>query len=278
MYLTTTVSVALVLCLVGLECILLLSANTLITRVKENVAMTIVLNGDADSTTYRRMDAMLSVVPYTHSYQFISQEQALQEHIEYLGEDPTQFLGYNPLRDSYELHLKPVYVQPDSMEVIEQQLNNLPYVERVIYQKNMMEIMNHNLSEVTIFLLLIALILFFISEALIVNTVRLQIYSKRFLINTMSLVGATAWMIKKPFVRQNILMGFLASLLAIAILAGGIYYLNAHMGVVLFALTWQNIAFAAGVVMAVGILITLFASLLACGKYIRMKEDTMYTI
>lgn len=278
MYMTTTISVALVLLLVGLECVLLLSANSLVHQVRENATVEILLKQDADTAASRRLMNMLENATYCRDCRYISPEQALEEHIRYLGEDPSKFLGYNPLSASCEMHLCAAYANSDSIEVIEKQLLTLPYVEKVVYQKDLITMLNRNISELSAILLAVALLLLLISLALIGNTIRLQIYSKRFLINTMTLVGATSWMIKAPIVHRNVWMGFTAALLALLGIAGAIYYVNVHMGVLLFALTWQNIAFVAGTVIFSGVLITLFASLFATGRYIRMKADTMYEI
>lgn len=278
MYLTTTISISLVLLLVGVECVTLLSARTILHRVKEDVTMTIVLRQDADSTVVARVQAILDAVEYCSSYTYTSPEQALEEHIRYLGEDPTDFLGFNPLCGAYEIHLKDQYVHPDSMENIANQWKSLPYVHKVLYQQDLLELLSHNLNDLSLFLLAFALVLLLISEALIINTIRLQIYSKRFLIRTMDLVGATSWMIKRPFVGKNVMMGVNAALIALVVLAGVVYYVQMRMGIVLFPWTWQNLAFIAGVVMTLSISITLFTSLMVCGHYIRMKEDTVYTI
>ena len=278
MYLTTTISVAMVLFLLGLECMLLLSARSLISRVKNNVTMTIVLQDQADSLTMRRMQTTLDVMPYTQSYEYISRQQALEEHVRNLGEDPTEFLGFNPLRDAYELHLTEMYVQADSMAMIANQLQQLPYVDKIVYQKDLLAFMNRNLSEVSWLLLGLALILLIIAQALIVNTIRLQIYSKRFLIKTMTLVGATAATIKRPFVRKNVLMGLVASVIALSGLALMLYYVHFRMGIMLFPLTWLNMAILAGSVIVLGLLIVVFASIFACGRYIRMNSDQLYEI
>jgi len=278
MYLTTTISVAMVLFLVGMECVLLLSTKSLIDRVKENTAVEIVLKQEADSSSYQRMETMLAASNYCKDYRFISAEEALEEHVRYLGEDPSRFLGYNPLAASFEMHVTATYANPDSLNVIENRLQTLPYVDKVLYQKDLLAVLNRNINKLSFVLMVIAGLLLLISLVLIGNTIRLQIYSKRFLINTMTLVGATGWMIKAPILRKNMGIGFAAALLALAVVAFVVYYTQVHFGVLLFALTWQNIVFVAGAVVATGLIITLFASLFATGRYIRMKTDTMYEV
>lgn len=278
MYLTTTISVALVLFLVGLECIVLLSARNLITRVKENMALTVVLTEEADSTSLARFATMMDAAPYCHDYKLITKEQALKEHIEQLGEDPSAFLGYNPLTDAFEVYLDATYAQPDSVAMIEASIKSLPYVDEVIYQQDVVRILDRGVNEVSLVLAVVAIALLLMSLVLIVNTIRLHIYSKRFLINTMRLVGATPWVIRAPFIRRNVRMGFEAGLLALIALAGAVYYCHARMGLVLFPYTWQNITFVAVTILAGGMLIAFLASLFATDRYVRMKIDKMYEI
>ena len=278
MYITAAVSVALVLCLVGLECVLLLSAGTLMKHVKENVTITALLTDDADTTARQRFENMLAAADYCSSFRYISAEDALNEHIQTLGEDPSAFLGYNPLTASYEIHPAVLYATPDSISIVEKKLLELPYIDKVLYQKNLVKVLNSNVSQAAIALLIIAAVLLLIACVLIVNTIRLQIYSKRFLINTMTLVGATPWTIKAPFVGRYMLLGTIAALLAIGTLAGMMYYVQIRLGIVLFPLTWQNITFVAGTVILAGLLITFFSSMIATGRYIRMNINTMYEI
>ena len=278
MYITAAVSVALVLCLVGLECVLLLSAGTLMKHVKENVTITALLTDNADTTARQRFENMLAAADYCSSFRYISAEDALNEHIQTLGEDPSAFLGYNPLTASYEIHPAVLYATPDSISIVEKKLLELPYIDKVLYQKNLVKVLNSNVSQAAIALLIIAAVLLLIACVLIVNTIRLQIYSKRFLINTMTLVGATPWTIKAPFVGRYMLLGTIAALLAIGTLAGMMYYVQIRLGIVLFPLTWQNITFVAGTVILAGLLITFFSSMIATGRYIRMNINTMYEI
>jgi len=277
-YVTAAISVSLVLCLIGLEGIVLLSADSLITRMRENIAMTAVLSSDADSTKCARLETILSSGHQCSSYNYISAQQALEEHIRSLGEDPSTFLGYNPLSASYEIHPTDAYSDPDSLAVIAAQLEALPYVTEVLYPRDLADLMSSNVQDFSLILLAVALALLLVSLVLIVNTIRLQIYAKRFIINTMTLVGATSWVTRRPFVLRNMLMGFISGIVALAILSGVVYYVDFKMGVLLFPLTWQNITFVSALVLASGLLITLFASLIATGKYIRMDNNSLYEI
>ena len=278
MHFTTTISVSLVLFLIGLECVVLMSARELMRHVRENVALTVVLEEDITSDEIQRMQTLMDIAPYCLSAQFISREQALQEHIDNLGEDPQKFLGYNPLTDAFEIYLCEQYALTDSITTIEHQLRSFPYVSNVIYQQDVIKTLDHNLNEISIVLLLVALVLLVIALVLISNTIQLQVYSKRFIINTMRLVGATPWVIKWPFIRRNLLMGVEASLVACVMLALAYYYCIKRLGVMLFPLTEMNVAFLIAVVLLCGLIITFLASLAATNRYIRMKTNKLYEI
>ena len=264
-YLTSAVSVSLVLCLIGLECIILLSAGQLITRMRENMTVTAVLTDDADEAQCARLEAILNAGNQCSSYTYVSAQQALDEHIRSLGEDPSAFLGYNPLSASYEIHPSELYSHPDSLAVFAENLQALPYVSEVLYPRDLADLMSSNVHQFSLILLVVALVLLLVSMVLIVNTIRLQIYSKRSLINTMTLVGATSWVTRRPFVLRNMGMGLVSGLVALAILSGVVYYVEVKMGMLLFPLTWKNIAFVSVVVLSSGLLITLFAALIATG-------------
>jgi cell division transport system permease protein len=277
-YFISAVSVSLVLCLIGLECVLLLSAGALLTRMRENMTITAVMSQDADSTQCVRFERMLNAEAGFSSYRFVSSAEALQEHITSLGEDPSTFLGYNPLSASYEIHPSDAYSNPDSLAVLASRIESLPYITEVLYPRDLADLMNNNVHELSLILLGVALMLLFVSMVLIVNTIRLQIYAKRFIINTMTLVGATSWVTRRPFVYRNVFIGFMAGLVALALLAAMVYYVKYKMGILLFPLTWQNISLVAGVVLLSGMLITLVASLIATGRYIRMDNNSLYEI
>ena len=256
----------------------MLSAGSLITRMRENITMTAVLTSGTDSTQCARLETMLSDGERCSGYKYVSAADALEEHIRSLGEDPSAFLGFNPLSASYEIHPTNVYSDPDSLAMIASEIEALPYVSEVIYPRDLADLMSSNVHEFSLILLAVALALLLISMVLIVNTIRLQIYSKRFLLNTMTLVGATSWVTRRPFVLKNMVVGFFAGLVALAILSGVVYYVEFRMGLTLFALTWQNIAFISAIVLCSGLLITLLASLIATGRYIRMDNNSLYEI
>ena len=271
-------SISLVLFLVGLECVMLMSARELIRYVRENVVLTIVLQEETTADELTRMQRVISSAPYVLDFRYITKEEALQDHIDNLGEDPQKFLGYNPLTDAFEVHLNATYAQSDSVVQIEQQLLTLPYVNKVLYQEDVLKTLDKNLGEASLILLVIGLALLVIALVLISNTIQLQVYSKRFLINTMRLVGATPWVIKWPFIRRNILMGLEAAVVACGMLALAYYYCANRLGVLLFSLNTKNIVFLIAIIVLSGLIITFLASLAATNRYIRMKTNKLYEI
>jgi cell division transport system permease protein len=278
MHFTTTISVSLVLFLIGLECVVMMSARELVKSLRENVTLTVVLEDEATAEEITRFTELMNKAPYVLESDYISREEALQEHITNLGEDPSEFLGYNPLTDAFELRLNADYTSADSIAAIDAQLSTLPYINQILYQTDIIDILDRNITEVSFILLIIAVILLVIALVLIGNTIQLQIYSKRFLINTMRLVGATPWVIKWPFIRRNLLMGVEAALIACLMLAGVYYYCVSRVGITLFPLTNTNIAFLISAVLLCGLIITFFASLAATNRYIRMKTNKLYEI
>lgn len=278
MYVTTTVSITMVLFLVGLVAMVTLSAHRMIEQVKHNVTLTIVLSADADSAEIVRCGTVLKAAPFCHECRYISREEALAEHVRSLGDDPSQFLGYNPLLASYEVNLSAGYANADSIAKVEAQVARLPYVQQVMYQKDLVELLEHNVSQVTLVLTGLAVMLLLIAYVLIINTIRLHVYSHRFLINTMRLVGATPWVIKRPFVARSLRMGLWSALMALVLLAGLFYYVQYSMHIVLMPLTWVNIAIIAGIVLLTGEMLTLIGSLIAVNRYIRMDAERMYAI
>lgn len=277
-YLTATVSVALVLFLVGLECVLGLSARHLLTQVKESTTLTIVLSDSTSSADSLRLSSILNAAPFCKSQSYISKEEALQQHIRELGEDPTLFLGYNPIRSAIEVKVAADYVDADSLAQAVQLLSNYPFVEQVTYPRVVVGFFSQNVGTISMVLLILAAVLLLISIVLIVNTIRLTVYSRRFLIHTMKLVGATPWIIKGPIVRRSMLMGFGAAILALLMIAGVVYLAFYRFGFWLFPIQWEYICLIAAVVIAAGLLITFFSTVFAVNRYIRMKVDDLYFI
>ncbi|WP_455627661.1 cell division protein FtsX [Parabacteroides chinchillae] len=276
--LTSVISIALVLFLLGLIFLMGLLSNKLSVYVKENIAFSILLKDNQKEADIKRMQKSLDALPFIKSTEYISKEQAAKELEEELGENPETFLGFNPLQASMEVKLHSEYANPDSLKLIEKQIRTYTSVTDLLYRKDMMEMVHNNMKRVGIILLTLAVVLMCISFVLISNTIRLLIYSKRFLIHTMKLVGATPGFIRRPFVRYNVVSGIFASILAILMLTGALYYLQNELKGFIQILDVQSLLIVYAAVLGLGILLSVVATIFAVNKYLRMGVDKLYYI
>lgn len=275
---TSTISMSLVLFLIGLVTLLLFMARDMSTYVKENINLSIILNDEIGKEYATRIEKYLLSTPYAKSVEYISKEDALKDHIASLGEDPQSFLGYNPLMASLEVKLKAEYANTDSVNMIEKKLKTFESINRVVYQKDMVSLVNENIRKVSLILFGLAFILLIVSITLINNTVRLALYSNRFLINTMKLVGATHWFIRKPYIKSSVLNGILASFISLVLLVGVVYFVQYQFGISGLVIQFSTAAIITFIVILLGILLTAISSYLAVGRYLRMKTDDLYFI
>ncbi|GHT32550.1 cell division protein FtsX [Bacteroidia bacterium] len=275
---TSIISIALVLFLLGLIFLMALLGNQLSDYVKENISFSVMLKDEIREADMKRIQENLRGLPFIRETEYISKEQAAKEMKEELGEDPEMFLGFNPFQASIEVKLYSEYANADSLQVIEKRLRSYASVSEVLYRKDMMQIVNDNMKRVSVVLLTLALMLMAISFVLISNTIRLLIYSQRFLIHTMQLVGATADFIRRPFVRYNIVSGILASILAILMLIVSLYYLQSELRDFVQMLNTGMLLLVFACVFALGILLSIGATVIAVNKYLRMEVDKMYYI
>ena len=220
---TSTISTSLVLILIGLVILLSLTARVVADSVKENLTVTVVLDDDAQTAEAEQVQSALDEKYYVSCIDYISREQALQEQIESMGIDPTDFLGANPFSISMEVRVKPEYSSGDSLQWISEEIRGMKYVANVMYQKDLVESLNRNLHRASLFLLAIALLLVVISLSLINNTVRLSVFNHRFVLHTMKLVGAKWSFIRRPFLVRSFWIGIASAFIADAVILAGIY-------------------------------------------------------
>ncbi|MBQ8529696.1 MAG: permease-like cell division protein FtsX [Parabacteroides sp.] len=276
--LTSIISISLVLFLLGLIFLIGLLGNKLSVYVKENISFSIVLKDSQKEADIKKMQRTLKALPFIKSTEYISKEQAAKELEEELGENPETFLGFNPLQASIEVKLHSQYANPDSLKMIEKRIKNYTSVSDLLYRKDMMEMVNDNMKRVSLILLALAGVLMTISFVLIGNTIRLLIYSKRFLIHTMKLVGATAGFIRRPFVWYNVVSGFFASILAILMLTGALFYLQNELSGFIQLLDIKALIIAYVGILIIGISLSIVATVFAVNKYLRMDVDKLYYI
>ncbi len=276
--LTSIISIALVLFLLGLILLIGLLGNKLSAYVKENISFSIVLKDNQKEADIKQMQKSLDAKPFIKSTEYISKEQAARELEEELGENPETFLGFNPLQASVEVKLHSEYANPDSLKLIEKDIMSYTSVSDLLYRKDMMEMVHNNIARLGLILLVLAVVLMAISFVLISNTIRLLIYSKRFLIHTMRLVGATSGFIRRPFVWYNVVSGIFAALLAILLLTGALYYLQTELQGFIQILDMHILLLVYAGVLILGIVLSVIATIFAVNKYLRMRGDQMYYI
>ena len=276
--LTSVISIALVLFLLGLIFLMGLMGDTLSRFVKENITFSVVLKDNIREAEVKRMQKRLEAEPFIKSAEYISKEQASKELEEELGERPETFLGFNPLQASLEVKLNSEDANPDSLQLIEKKIKTYTNVSELLYRKDMMEIVNDNMKRIGIILLTLAVVLMIISFVLISNTIRLLIYSKRFLIHTMKLVGATPGFIRRPFMIYNMVSGLFAAILAILMLMGALYYLQQELSGFIDLLNTDALLLVFAAVLILGIMLSLIATFFAVNKYLRMGVDKLYYI
>lgn len=275
-YFTTVISIALVLFLLGSVGYLMLNAQRLSNFVKENIGFNIFLNDDVRDVEVRRLQKYLDASTYVKSTEYIGKERAAEELKELLGEDFIDFLDYNPLSSSIEVKLFAEYANPDSIKKVESIFDSFPQVKEVSYRKNLIEKVNENVNKISLVLLAFSILLLLIAIALINNTIRLSVYARRFLINTMQLVGATKSFIRHPFVITSILHGFIGAVLANGMLAGAIYILHMELGGFIGFDNIELIGILFLLVIITGVLLSFISTYFAVNKYLRLKTDQLY--
>ncbi|MBU2060874.1 cell division protein FtsX [Flavobacterium frigidarium] len=275
-YFSVVLSIFLVLFLLGLLGLFIINSNKLANDFKEKIAMTVFFENAAKDTTLVKFGKELKVAPYAKSMVYVTKEQAAKQHTDIIGEDFMTFLGENPLQNSYDIHLKADYVEKDSIAKIEAKLRENPMVSDIVYDKQLVNLVNDNIKKVSMWILIISGFLTFIAVLLINSSLRLSIHSNRFIIKTMQMVGATKAFIRKPFVTRSIKLGIMGAVLAILALIGVLLYVESKfpdlgilenkglIGIVLLA------------VFGVGILITWLSTHFATQRFLNLRTDDLY--
>ncbi len=275
---TLCISTALVLVLLGLVVFAVLTAHNLSEYVRQNIVVTLMLQDDMTPSEAQTFCSHLKTKPYINHLEYISKEQAFKEGVRTLGADPREFVGTNPFLSSIEITLKADYANNDSLSYISRELKGYPKVSEVRYQKDLIEQVNANIAKISIVLLSLAVLLTIVSFSLISNTVKLGIYSRRFSIHTMKLVGASWGFIRRPFVRQAVVIGLVAAILACAVLGGAGYLLYVYEPEILTILTPEVVVITALAVFFFGIVITAICSTVSVNRFLRMKAGDLYKI
>lgn len=277
-FITSSISTTLVLLLLGLVVFFVLTAHNLSIYVRENISFSVLISDDMKEADILKLQKKLEKEPFVKTSEYISKKQALKEQTEAMGTDPQEFLGYNPFTASLEIKLHSDYANSDSIAKIEKMIKKNTNIQDVLYRKELIDAVNENIRNISLALLGLAVVLTFISFALINNMIRLGIYSKRFLIHTMKLVGASWSFIRSPFLRSNVWSGVLAAVLADIILISAAHWAVTYEQELAQIITPQVMLLVCGSVLVFGITITWLCAYFSINKYLKMKANDLYYI
>jgi len=275
-YVTSIISITLVLFMLGLLGLIILHGRKLSDFVRENISITVLLKEDVSDDMVLNFRQRLEKSGYVKSSRYITREEAAKELTQDLGEDFVQFLGYNPLPPTIDLQLKSEYANTDSIARIEKKLVANRMVKEVVYQKSLIDEVNANIHKITLVILGFSLILLLIAVILISNTIRLSVYSRRFLIRSMQLVGATAGFIRKPFVYRGMLHGLYAGLISVALLIGTLFLVRERMPEIKNLENIQQLGIFFLIILFLGVILSGLSTFFAVRRFLRMKSDTLY--
>lgn len=275
-YISVVISIALVLFLLGCLGLLVLNAKKVADNFKEQVIVTIYLNDSAKDVEIQQLEKSLAMAEYTKSTTFVSKEAAAQTMKAETGEDFMDFVGYNPLQNSIDVSLKADYVTNETLKSITQELANKKYIEEIRYDTNLVELMNDNVRKITFWVLVVSALFTLIAVLLINSSIRLAVYSKRFIIKTMQMVGATKSFIRKPFVLKNMQLGIIGALIAMAGMGIVLYYLNNTFPELGFTQNRLLLVVLFASILVVGAAITWLSTFIATQRFLNLKTDQLY--
>jgi cell division transport system permease protein len=275
-YFSVVLSVFLVLFLLGLLGLFIINSRRLSDNFKEDIVMTVFFKNEANDTIFKAFESEMKNGKFAKDFKFVSKEEAAKEHEKTLGEHFTEFLGANPLYNSYDIHLKADYVTNPGFSRMESEIRKNTMVADVVYDKQLITLVNDNVKKVSMWILIISGIFTFISILLINSSLRLSIYANRFIIKTMQMVGATKAFIRKPFIERSIILGIIGSILAIMSLIGVLIYVSANYPALdIFKNQLLTIGVLFGV-LVLGILITWIGTYFATQRFLKLRTDDLY--
>ncbi len=275
-WITSMISITLVLIMLGTLGLVLINAGRLSDYVREKIGFTLVLHDNIKEPEVARLQKILTATPYVKSTRYIDKETAAKELTEDLGEDFSEFLGFNPLFASIEVKLYAPYTTSDSLKVIEQKFLEYPQVKEVFYQKNLVSVINQNVRKISLILVVISGLMLFIFVALINNTIRISVYSQRFSINTMQMVGAGNAFIRKPFLQRSLYWGIYGAVIANLVILSGFYTYKKELTGIISTSDLFVSALVFALVMALGMLISFLSTWFAVNKFLKMKFDELF--
>lgn len=275
-YFSVVLSVFLVLFLLGILGLFIINSKKLADDFRENIAMTVFFKNEANDTIIKSFNAELKKASFAKTFEYVSKEAAAKQHTDIIGEDFVTFLGENPLQNSFDIHLKADYVYKDSIAKVENQLRRNPMISDIVYDKQLVNLVNDNIKKVSMWILIISGFFTIIAVLLINSSLRLSIHSNRFIIKTMQMVGATKAFIRKPFLMRSIKLGMIGAGLAILALIGVLIYLENNFPDLGLLDDQLLIVLVLLSVFGLGILITWLSTYFATQRFLNLRTDDLY--
>jgi cell division transport system permease protein len=275
-YFSVVLSIFLVLFLLGTLGLFVINSKKITNDFKENIPMTVFFKNEAKDSALTAFDTELKNSRFIKEYNFVHKDSAAKKNVDIVGEDFMEFLGFNPLQNSFDINLKGDYVVADSIKNIEIDIKKNEMVSEIIYDKQLVDLVNDNIKKISFWILVISGFFAIIAMLLINSSLRLSIYSHRFTIKTMQMVGATKSFIRKPFIWRSIKLGLLGSGLAIVAILGVVYYVDGIFPNIGIAKDYISIGIVVAGVLLVGILITWISTFFATQRFLNLKTDDLY--
>jgi len=275
-YFSVVLSIFLVLFLLGALGLFVINSKKITNDFKENIPMTVFFDNDATDSTINAFDTELKNAKFIKEYAFVHKDSAAKNNVDIVGKDFMEFLGFNPLQNSFDIHLKGDYVDADSIQKIERNIRKNEMVSEIIYDKELVDMVNENVTKITFWILIISGILTVVAMLLINSSMRLSIYSHRFTIKTMQMVGATKSFIRKPFIWRSIKLGLIGSGLAIIGIIGLTIYVDGLFPSLGIAKDYVSLGIVITGVLGIGILITWISTFFATQRFLNLKTDDLY--
>lgn len=275
-YFSVVLSIFLVLFLLGTLGLFVINSKKISDDFKENIPMTVFFNNEANDSLLSAFDVEMKNAKFIKDYAFVHKDSAAKNNVDIVGKDFMEFLGFNPLQNSFDIHLKGDYVNTDSIKKIERTIRKNEMVTEIIYDKQLVDLVNNNVKEISFWILIISGVLTVVAMLLINSSLRLSVYSHRFTIKTMQMVGATKSFIRKPFIWTSIKLGLIGSALAIIGLIGVVIYVDGLFPSLGIAKDYASIGIVIFGVLVVGIIITSISTYFATQRFLNLKTDDLY--
>jgi cell division transport system permease protein len=275
-YFSVVISISLVLFLLGLLGLLVLNTKKVADHFKEKIALTVYLKDTAKEVEITQLKQSLALAEYTKSAEYISKEQAAEEHSATIGENFMEFLGYNPLQNSIDVYLLADFVSPEKLEEINAELIKKSFVDEVVYDKPLISLLNDNVKKISLWVLIVSALFTFIAVLLINSSIRLSVYSKRFTIKTMQMVGATKQFIRRPFIWNSVKLGMIGAVLAMIGMAIVLFYLDKSFPELQLVKDKLLLALLFAFIFSMGFFITWISTFFATQRFLNLQTDELY--